>query len=417
MAHLIKAVKGSFFGTPYWSGKMKVAAIAHVIKPPNDPMWDDVLEGHDAQRDLNKGRVLGSMVPYLLNPSYNPFFSALTLILVPIAGDKLEDKVDFDFVPDQPGSDVGELRIEDQVVLFAADGQHRREALAEAFKQNRKIATEEVPVILLPFESVKRMRQLFSDLNLNAKPASKTQGYAFESRDPIVVLVKRLMQDVALFEDGKRVNQKTNSLAAKSPAVISMNSLVEATTTITAAVLDAPVKKVRDHDDLKLIETKDPTDPAVDDLAGRVGEVWEVIIDAFPQWQDVLSGAKSAGALRDGVKDADGNTLQEGYVSAFGIGWQALALVAAAIYRIEGEDWSEALSRAIGSVDWRKGPHWHGIAMIGDRVNNTGPGIRATAGYVLSEAGYKGSGDVEVESLIQTYKTSLEEIGELDEAA
>jgi hypothetical protein len=29
---------------------------------------------------------------------------------------------------------------------------------------------------------------------------------------------------------------------------------------------------------------------------------------------------------------------------------------------------------------------WHGVAMVGTRMNNTGPAIRATAGYILNEA-------------------------------
>lgn len=408
MAHLIKAVKGTFFDTPYWSGKMKLAAISNVIKPPADPMWDEIFEGSSAQRDLTKSRVMNEMVPYLLKPDYHPFFSALTLILVPVDGEQLVEGQDYRFKTDETGGDVGELVIEDQVLLFPADGQHRQAALAEAFRQRRSLATEEVPVILLPFESVKRVRQLFSDLNLNAKVVSKTLGLTYESRNPVVVIAKRVMQQLALFDDGKRVNLKSNSLAAKSPAVISMNTLVEVTSTILAAVLDTTVKGLKVHPDLVAIENAESDDPAVVEIAQPVVEAWEVIIDAFPRWQDVIDGAISAGALRDGLKDDDGNVIDEGYVAAFGIGWQALGLVAAAVIRIEGDEWSEQLERAIGSVDWQKGKQWNGTAMVGGRVNNTGPGIRNTAGYVLDKAGYEDSGDDEAEALIKGAREAIE---------
>lgn len=409
MAHLIKAVKGSFFDTPYWSGKMKLAAISNVIKPPADPMWDEIFEGSSAQRDLTKSRVMNDMVPYLLKPDYHPFFSALTLILVPVDGEHLVEGVDYKFKTDEPNGDVGELVIEDQVLLFPADGQHRQAALAEAFRQRRALATEEVPVILLPFESVKRVRQLFSDLNLNAKVVSKTLGLTYESRNPVVVVAKRVMQELPLFDDGKRVNLKSNSLAAKSPAVISMNTLVEVTSMILAAVLDTSVKALKSHPDLVAIENADPDDPAVVEVAQPVIEAWEVIVDAFPRWQDVIDGALSPGALRDGLKDDAGNLLEDGYVAAFGIGWQALGLVAAAVIRIEGDDWSEQLERAIGSVDWQKGAQWNGTAMIGGRVNNTGPGIRNTAGYVLDKAGYGGTNDAEAKTLIEGARTAIAE--------
>ncbi|MBO9669571.1 MAG: DNA sulfur modification protein DndB [Sphingobium sp.] len=408
MAHLIKAVKGSFFDTPYWSGKMKLAAISNVIKPPADPMWDEIFEGSSAQRDLTRSRVMNDMVPYLLKPDYHPFFSALTLILVPVDGEHLVEGVDYKFKTDEPNGDVGELVIEDQVLLFPADGQHRQAALAEAFRQRRSLATEEVPVILLPFESVKRVRQLFSDLNLNAKVVSKTLGLTYESRNPVVVVAKRVMQDVELFGDGKRVNTKSNSLAAKSPAVISMNTLVEVTSAILAAQLDTKVKDLKAHDAMVALENADPTDDAVAEIAQPVIEAWEVIIDAFPRWQDVIDGAITPGQLRDGIKADDGETIiEDGYVAAFGIGWQALGLVAAAVIRIEGEDWSEQLERAIGSADWQKGPQWNGTAMIGGRVNNTGPGIRNTAGYVLDKAGYGDTNDAEAKSLIEGARQAL----------
>ena len=416
MAHLIKAVKGTFFGTPYWSGKMKLAAISNVIKPPADPMWDEIFEGSSAQRDLTRSRVMNDMVPYLMKQNYHPFFSALTLILVPVDGEHLVQGVDYKFKTDEPDGDVGELVIEDQVLLFPADGQHRQAALAEAFRQRRSLATEEVPVILLPFESVKRVRQLFSDLNLNAKVVSKTLGLTYESRNPVVVIAKRVMQEIPLFDDGKRVNLKSNSLAAKSPAVISMNTLVEVTSTILAAVLDTSVKALKTHPDLVAIENADADDPAVAEVAQPVLEAWEVIIDAFPRWQDVIDGAISAGALRDGVKDEEGKIVEEGYVAAFGIGWQALGLIAAAVIRIEGEDWSEQLERAIGSVDWQKGHQWNGTAMIGGRVNNTGPGIRATAGFVLDAAGYGDTNDAEAKALIEASRASLAAMEALEAA-
>jgi DNA sulfur modification protein DndB len=406
MALTLPAVKGDFFGTPYWSGKMTLAAIENNLHSPSDQRWDHIFDpAHGAQRELNSGRVMREMVPYLTKPGYRPFFSALTVIMVPMGGDKLEMGKDIQYPAD---AEVGMLTILDQVMLFTADGQHRREALAQALKTNRKdLHSMEVPVVFLPFESVDRVRQLFSDLNLNAKPANKSIGLAYESRDPVVVVAKRVVQDVDLFDEGKRVNVKTNSLAAKSPAVISLNTLVLATESILSGLLGVQAKNLRQTDELVALETKEPNDSAVDDLGGKVAEVFEVIIDACPQWRDVMSGAMTAGELRDGVKDAAGEVIEPGYVFAFGIGWQALALVAAAIIRAEDGDWSEALQKAIESVDWQKGDQWHGTAMVGSRVNNTGPGVRATAGFILDEAGYGDSEDPDIESLISTYKSSL----------
>jgi DGQHR domain-containing protein len=402
MPHTIKVVKGQFFGTPYWSGKMKVAAVDR-IRPPDDEFWDHIFDPVErAQRELNKRRIIDEMVPYLLNKASHPFFSAITVILVPVEGTQLKEKVDYTFTPIGGDSDVGILEIQDQVLMFPADGQHRREAMAQAFLADRTIHSQEVPVIFMPFEGIDRVRQLFADLNLNAKPVNKTIGLAYDSRDPVVIVAKRVMRDVTLFDNGKRVNTKSNSLAAKSPAVISLNTLVEGTQDILAALLNEKIKKLRNHPELRAIENLEPGDDAVSGIAGRVANVWNVIIDAFPQWQEVVEGRRTPGQLRDGVK-ANGETVEEGFVFPFGLGWQALALIAAAIIRVDGDAWGPELKRAIKCVDWVKGPKWNGIAMVQDRVNNTGPGIKATAGYVLSEAGYADVDDEDVKGLIAAY--------------
>lgn len=332
----------------------------------------------------------------------------------PVEGDELEEGRDIRFVQVDEDGDVGTLYINDSVELFLADGQHRREALAQAYAEDRTIHSQEVPVILLPFDSVERVRQLFADLNLYAKNPSKTIGLAYDYRDPVSVLAKRQLQDVDFFDNGHRVNTKTNSLAAKSPAVISLNALVEMTKNILAAQLDCELKRLSEHPALKAIEDFDADHSEVRALSQEVADVIEVIIGALPQWNDVLEGRRTPGQIRDGIKREDGAIEEEGYIFAFGLGWQALGLIAAAVIRIEGDNWREALPRAISSVNWQKGKQWDGIAMIyppggkKPRVNNTGPGIKATAGYVLEAAGYGDIDDEDVQGLITVYETQEE---------
>ena len=58
------------------------------------------------------------------------------------------------------------------------------------------------------------VRQLFSDLNRNAKPVNKTIGLSFEMRDPMALAAKAVADEVPLFKG--RVNRRSNSLAASS---------------------------------------------------------------------------------------------------------------------------------------------------------------------------------------------------------
>ena len=127
MAQQFKVVKGSFFGTSYYAGKMKFAAVEKQILEPSDSFWDPIFDPEErAQRELNKRRVLEQMVPYL--EKQFPFFSALTTIMVPIDGELLKED-DAKFTPSHPDDpDTGTLTIDDQVYLFPADGQHWRTA-------------------------------------------------------------------------------------------------------------------------------------------------------------------------------------------------------------------------------------------------------------------------------------------------
>jgi DGQHR domain-containing protein len=402
MSVKLAAVKGRMRNNDYWVGSVTFPAIEKNVKLPEDDHWDDIFgEGQEeAQRRLNKPRVTGNMVPYLDHE--DAFFSSLTMILVPMDGQPLEENRDYRFIH-EPDSKVGVLEIEDHVHMFPADGQHRSATIIEAIRQNKsKFMKEEVAVVLLPFKEKDQVRQLFADLNLHAKAASGSIGKSFETRDPLIVATKRVMRDVALFQG--RVNEQTNSLAKKSPDVVTMNTLAQAHETLLKALY--PVRKgrdYRDHEELQAIRQLDPSEARVTDVSDKLRDVWDVVIGAIPQWQDVVSGDVSARELRDG--DEEQGT--PGYIFAYGIGWQAIGLVAAAMIKYREEDWSEELAKAIELVDWQKGPQWNGIAMIGDRVNNTGPGVRATAGYILKVAGFKPEDGEDIESLLNALDKSL----------
>lgn len=407
MAIRIPVVKGKTLATDYWLGSLTFSAISKYVKLPENPDWNDVFGGEgeqEAQRKLNRQRVNSEIVPYLLE-SDDAFFSSLALILVPGTGRPLQEGTDFKFLPTEGfEGKIGILEIDESVDMFPADGQHRSAAIIEALRQKReRMGQQEVPVVILPYASKEKMRQHFSDLNLNAKPVSQSIGYSFESRDPVVIVTKRIMKDVPLFNG--RVNEQSNSLAKKSPDVITMGTLVQAHQVLLEALYGP---KYKDHNDLKALRQVDPADPRVSSVSDRLREIWEVVISNIPEWELILKNKIHARELRDG----DETTGEPGYVFAFGIGWQAIATAAAALVKHHPDDWSEDLARCLTAVDWKKGPQWHGIAMVGDRVNNTGPGIKATAGYLLKEGGIPASEGADVKSLQEVLTKSLQSISQ-----
>lgn len=389
MSVKLECVKAKQKDLEYFETSMSFGMIDNLVRLPDDERWNHIFDdAEDAQRKLNKVRVESEMIPYLTD-NKDSFFSALTLILIPRDGSVVEPNRDYKFRVADGHDKIGTIEIKDSILLFPADGQHRVAAIKGALKKDYTLAEDEIGVNLIPYHGTDEIRQLFSDLNLNAKPVSKTAGLAFEGRDPIVVISKRIMEDIKFF-DGK-VNEKTNSLSEKSPDVITMSTLVDSNRTLINAFVN---EGILSDEQVKSIKSLRPSDVKVGEMAKSIAQVWQTVINALPAWDEVVNGTLTPGSLR------------KNYVSGFGLAWRAIMEVAGALIKDGDESWEDDLVHAIKAVDWAKGNHWQGIAMIGERVNNTGPGIRATAGYILYQAQLPHRGD-SIQSLINTYENVI----------
>jgi len=372
MPYIFPAVKGHQKTTEFFLSTLEAGEIEALVALPEDFLGDDLLDDSlTMQRKLSWTRVRKEMKEYLLN-SDNSFYSALTLFIVPRDLTPLVDGEGYEFRPNTPTSRHGELEIRSTCILFPGDGQHRAASIKEALKADSKLAAMQVPVVLIPFKNRNAVRQLFSDLNLNAKPVNRSIALSFETRDPNAIVTKAVINTVELFSD--RTNRRSNSLPETSGDVITVNALYQANSELADAL-------GMNLDDLR---SKDETDPTVVEAAETLAEVWKVIISSLDAkangaWSKVMAEKKAAGDVR------------KEYVFAFAIGWQAIAQAAAAIIKERPETWKKDVAKALGKVDWtRTNADWQGVAMVGDRVNNTGPGIRATAGYIIKSSGFQG---------------------------
>jgi DNA sulfur modification protein DndB len=378
MAVIFTVIKGEQGTHTYYVTNLEFGEIATLVVLPEDPLGDTLLNADDTmQRKLSWSRVKKDMKEYLLRND-DAFYSALTLFIVPRDLAPLEEGQGYTFEPS--GLDgSGKLILRSGVVLFPADGQHRAGSIKEALKEEPGLAGKQVPVVLVPYERPQVVRQLFSDLNLNAKPISKTVGLSFETRDPVTLIAKEMLDEVQLFKG--RVNRASNSLPHSSSKVITLSTLH----TMTKELLTSLGNDLGD------------LSPRALPIAARelIG-LYDAIISAFPQWVDLMHGRVSPGDLR------------KSYIFPHGIGWQAIAQAAAVILKIEsrnGGDALRAINGALAKIDWKRlNPDFQGFAIIGDRIVNTGHGSRALAGYVLLKAGY--AGEAEAASLTQLYRKS-----------
>jgi DGQHR domain-containing protein len=360
-------VKGTQKNTEFYLTTLEYGEVDSLVVLPDDFQANRLLDDEEQmQRKLSWTRVKKEMKDYLLNYE-DSFYSALTLFIVPRSLEPLRDGEGFEFKPTPPGGKNGTLELRSNCVLFPGDGQHRAASIKEALKERWELASQEVPVVLIPFTHSSKVRQLFSDLNLNAKPVNRTIGLSFETRDPVAVLSKRVGEDVPLFQG--RVNRWTNSLPTTSENVITMNALYAGNLLLLHAL----------GKDVAELTALAPSDSRVGEVAEELSAVWETIIDAIPAWRSVLDGDMTPGEAR------------EKFIFAHGLGWQAIAHAASVAIKVAGDDWADVLGEALTTIGWeRTNPDWQLVAMVGDRVNNTGPGIRATAGYILEAAGIDG---------------------------
>jgi DGQHR domain-containing protein len=381
----------------YFTGALRWGQLERMLVFPEQ--LGEIDDDQRMQRGLAKRR-LGDLVDYLAEAD-DHFFSAITLIMLPrdlnlpaIEFDEEGGEWDFKFEPDDkkfPGHHrPGTLYLEDGIRLFPADGQHRSRAALMAIQQgNKAISKEEVPVVLVPYRDPDQVRQLFSDMNLNAKPVSKTTGYDFETRNPIALIAKAVAERVELFRG--RVNRHSNSLGATSAQVITLNTLVQGSTSVIKGLaltsLPAPPvtngsrQQAKAAEDTVVKEFIAETDGA--DLTEQVVGAWESIIEPFSDyWEGVMNGEEGAAGK-----------LREHYLFPHGLGWLGLTEAVSQLMVKYGDEWPDKYASSVTSLRWgRSDKPWVGRATIYNedtgvyRVNNTRPAIDDLARTVVANA-------------------------------
>lgn len=381
----------------YWTGTVPVGDLVGSIMYPHD--IPDLDEDEEMQRGYNKGRIK-EMTNYVLNAE-DHFYSAVTLLMIPrniednlIEGDIEAGDDEFHYAFERaerrgPGkSRLGYMYLSGETVFFPGDGQHRLLSLEEAVKEDSAIAREEIPVVIIPFESPDQVRQLFADLNLNAKPISKTIGWAYDHRDPVAILAKKVASNVELFQG--RVNMRSNSLPGSSTNVITLNTIVKANSYIVdGVVIRAAGLDVEDGEAVSR-EQKDAARSAlladVDHSLEQVQPVWETMISVFSEhWDTVIKGEPTGSRL------SPAGELREQFLFPHGLGWLSLAKAAGRLIVDHGDDWAEHFTKAVESLDWsRNNPTWVGTAIVqgkrGPRVNNTNSAVEDVADVIVDKA-------------------------------
>ncbi len=158
--YAIRGIQGEleFYQTNLTYGEIDVLA-----RIPGDAVANEILIDNLMPNLKLSSKGVQKIGNYL--QSDNSFCSVLTFFIVPRRISKLEKGVDYTL--DTWDEKFTKLTIKTSFFLLAVDGRHRIAAIRDMLTQKIHLSNQQVPVVLIPFNSLSESRKLFSDLMQN----------------------------------------------------------------------------------------------------------------------------------------------------------------------------------------------------------------------------------------------------------
>lgn len=168
-----------------------------------------------AQRVINETRI-PEIKKYILENRDNYVFSALA---ASIDGE-------FKFVPICDNCNLGYLEFSSDAVFFINDGQHRKKAIEEAIEICPELQDESISIVLYQDKGLLRSQQIFSDLNKHANKTSNSLSTLYDSRDPMAVITKELVDEIKFLN--KFTDCERDILGSNSSKLLTLSTLYKA---------------------------------------------------------------------------------------------------------------------------------------------------------------------------------------------
>jgi DNA sulfur modification protein DndB len=303
--------------------------------------WSELPPEDRAQRKLNEKRV-PEIARYLVENEDDWVFSSLTAAY---SGEAAFHPTDID-------PDIGVLELPLDSRFLVNDGQHRREGLIQALKQNAGLGDQTISVVMFPDEGKERNQQMFSDLNRTVQKTSRSLDILYDHRDPINRVTMWIANSLPLLHG--RVEKEAVSLSAKSAKFVTLSILYDANKQLLGKLPDGA------EDDEQEMEKATET----------AERFWEAVTDAIPAWGEIRNGT-----LRPAESRME-------FVHSHGVVIWALGAVGGRARKAEPDKWQSLLAK-LSTVDWRRtNPDWQGVCMIGTDIVTRRQTREATTEYL-----------------------------------
>ena len=327
----ISAIRGVMGGRTYYNISLAMAEVPRLFRF-ND--WEQATPELRAQRVLNKSRV-PAIAKYILDNEDSYLFSSITA--------SYSAEVKFTAI-DNDHPDIGTLEIElENLDLILNDGQHRSAAIAAAVKENPSLGKDKISVLLFPMESLKRLQQMFTDLNRYAHKTSKSLDVLYDHRDNLSALTMDISEDVETFKG--LLDKEKITIPLRSPKLFTLSTLYDANKELVGNKID--LKGSKGYEASRKM--------AVD--------YWTELSKVLEDWARVKDGEMKAAELR-----------QE-KINTHAVIMRALGGAGRALIDHYPNDWRDHL-QPLRPVDWRKS--------VGSKVNPLWENVCITAGSVVS---------------------------------
>lgn len=321
------AVKGKQANKDYYICMVPLALLSKIF------VFDsgDVPAEYRAQRRLNEARI-PEISEYILDNRNSYVFSALA---ASVDGE-------MEFVPEGASGFTGMLEIDMQASFLINDGQHRKAALINALHEDESLKDETISIVIYRDQGLQQSQQMFTDLNKHAVTTSKSLNTLYESKDPIALITKDVVNTIPFLR--KYTDKERDNLSKFSSNLFTLNTFYTANKRI-----------------LKLSGTTDSAE-------AFLLSFWSNVVTNMREWQEMDSGELSKKSLR------------EDYITTQGLIILALGRLGEFFYRNPSIDLATVLT-GLYQIDWHRSneENWMGRAIKPNgKINRNEQGIFLT---------------------------------------
>jgi len=291
------AVKGVQAHNEYYISMVPLKLLSKLF--PND---DDVVTPENrAQRRINEARI-PEIKQYILENRDTYVFSALS---ASIDGD-------FKFISNDK-SDIGILKVDMDSIFLINDGQHRKAAIEAALLEDRSLDNETISIVFFKDLGLRRSQQMFTDLNKHAVKTSNSLSTLYNSRDPLAVITRDVIENVSFFK--KYTDKERDILGKNSLNLFTLNNIYKANQIIVHG-----------------------SDCGIEQQQYLI-KFWSTVADNIIEWQEVLN------------RQLTKKDLRENYIVTLAVTLNALGRLGRYFYENPEYDMIEYLAK-LKEIDW-----------------------------------------------------------------